>query len=97
MCLLDILMDSADCGGLNILNIELHWPGEGYQTLCQGFDNTEYPAKMTSTIMCVRIMTKCGRNGKIFLELCLIFGGVSSVGISDIFAKIVLFIVLIQS
>jgi hypothetical protein len=33
----------------------------------------------------------------IFLELCLIFGGVISVGIYDRFAKIVLFIVLIQS
>ena len=31
------------------------------------------------------------------MELCLIFGGVSSVGIYDRFAKIVLFIVLVQS
>ena len=32
-----------------------------------------------------------------FLELCLIFGGVSSVGIYDRFAKMVLFIVLARS
>ena len=93
----------------------------------EGIDKTEYPAKMTSTLKFVRIMTKCGRNcqftkvdwaaaykqirvhetdhplqyfewlGRYFLELCLIFGGVSSVGIYDRFAKIVLFIVLVQS
>ena len=75
----------------------------------EGIDKTNYPAKMTSTIKFVRIMTKCGRNckfckvdwaaaykqirvnesdhhlqyfewlGRYFLELCLIFGGVSYV------------------
>ena len=35
--------------------------------------------------------------GMYFLEVCLIFGGVSSIGIYDRFAKIVLFIVLIRS
>ena len=35
--------------------------------------------------------------GRFFLELCLNFRGVSSVGIYDRFAKIVLFLVLIQS
>ncbi len=35
--------------------------------------------------------------GRFFLELCLIFGGVSSVDIYDRFAKIVLFIVLVES
>ena len=34
---------------------------------------------------------------RFFLELCLIFGGRSSVRISDIFAKIVPFIIIIQS
>ena len=77
----------------------------------EGIDKTDYPAKMTSTIKFVRILTKCGRNcqfkkfnwaatskqirvhetdhpmqyfewlGRFFLELCLIFGGVSLVGI----------------
>ena len=93
----------------------------------EGIDKTDYPAKMTSTIKFVRILTKCGRNckftkvdwaaaykqirvhesdhplqyfewlGRFFLELCRIFGGVSSVGIYDRFAKIVLFIVLVES
>ena len=35
--------------------------------------------------------------GRYFLELCLIFGGSSSVGIYDRFAKIVLFIVIMNS
>ena len=30
----------------------------------EGIDKTDYPAKMTSTIKFVRIMTKCGRNCK---------------------------------
>ena len=35
--------------------------------------------------------------GRCFLELCFIFGGYSSVGIYDRFAKIVLFIVIMNS